>query len=158
MKKQITERFEYDGLGFPIVLLNVSMRTIRGEEVPDIDYNVLQRVVMENLSHKPVPLSGNEIRFIRQYLRMTLVEFAKHFGVTHAAVIKWEKTGNNLAKITPSTELYIRLYILEHMKVNNKMFRNTFTAFDQNEKLKGFDKSPPKRTKPLTIESRRVCA
>lgn len=157
MEKKIAERFRYDGFGFPIDLLDVPVRNIRGVEVPDINYNSLQRVVLEGLSRKPFPLTGNEIRFIRQSLELTLTDFAKHFGVTHPAVVKWEKAKDNFAKITPSTELYIRLYILEYLKVTNENFRNSFVAFDCNEKLKNQDKIHVRTSKPLTIPSSKFC-
>lgn len=136
MKKKTAKHFEYDGLGFPIILLNVKLISVRGVEVPDIDYNTLQRDVLLALCNKPLPLTGNEIRFIRQYLEMTYTEFAKHFGITHPTVIHWEKSKNMFAKITPSTELCIRLYILDVLKANSKVFRSTFREFNYSEFLK----------------------
>ena len=157
MKKNIVKKFLYEGFGFPILLLNVPIREIRGVEVPDINYNVLQKIVLEELTRKPAPLTGDEVRFIRQYFELTLVEFAKRFGVTHPAVLKWEKSKNKIAKIIPSTELYIRLFILESLKANNEVFRNTFNVFDSNEKLKKPDSSTV-NYKPISIELRNLCA
>src|SRR5437016_14247923 len=105
MKRKIAEQFEYDGLGFPIMLLNVPLMSVRGIEVPDLNYNVLQKNVLFALCQKSTPLSGNEVRFIRQFFEMNYTEFANTFGITHATVIHWEEAKNNLAKITPSTEL-----------------------------------------------------
>ncbi len=130
MRKKIAKAFEYDGLGFPIMLLNVPLVNIRGIEVPDINYNILQKNVLLALCQKLTPFSGNEVRFIRQFFEMNYTEFAKTFGVTHAGVIHWEQSKNNRAKINPSTELYIRLYILDYLRANNKLFRETFRNFD----------------------------
>jgi len=130
MKKKIVEQFEYDGLGFPIMLLNIPVIDVRGIEVPDIDYNLLQKNVLLVLCQKSTPLSGNEVRFIRQYFEMNYTAFANAFGVTHASVIHWEDSKNNHAKITPSTELCIRLYILDYLHADNKLFRKTFRNFD----------------------------
>jgi DNA-binding transcriptional regulator YiaG len=153
MKEKTIEKFVYEGFGFPVILLNVPMKEIRGIEVPNINYNTLQLTVLDMLSHKTVPLTGNEIRFIRQSLKMTLVAFAKHFGVTHAAVIKWEKSKDNFAKITPSTELHIRLYNLERLKVSNEKFRNSFVSLDRNKKLKQQGYADSDTSKPFKIES-----
>ena len=122
--------FEYDGLGFPITLLNFPLIEVRGVLVPNIDYNVLQKNVLFALSRKPHPLTGNEVRFIRQYLQMTYTEFANRFGVTHASVIHWEKSKNTFAKIQPTTELCIRLCILDIIHAKNKLFRDTFRNFN----------------------------
>lgn len=130
MKKKTIAKFEYDGLGFPIILLNVPLIEIRGCEVPDIDYNILQRIVLLALAQKPLPLSGNEVKFIRTYLEMTYTHFANKFGVTHASVIHWENAKNASAKITPTTELCIRLFILDELDAKNKLFRETFRNFN----------------------------
>jgi hypothetical protein len=91
MKESRVKKFQYEGFGFPIILLDVPVKSFRGVEVPDIDFNALQRVVLKKLDHKPSPLTGKEVRFIRQSLKMTYTEFAKHFGLTRASVIKREK-------------------------------------------------------------------
>jgi DNA-binding transcriptional regulator YiaG len=130
MKKKIAAQFEYDGLGFPIMLLNAPLVEVRGIQVPDIDYNQLQQKVLLDLSRKPLPLTGNEVRFIRQYMQMTYAEFANRFGVTHASVIHWEKSKNQFAKIVPTTELCIRLSILDVLHAKDKFFRETFRNFD----------------------------
>lgn len=133
MKKKIAAQFEYDGLGFPIMLLNFPLVEVRGVQVPDIDYNQLQRNVLLALCRKPLPFTGNEVRFIRQYLQMTYTEFAKRFGVTHASVIHWEKSKNSFAKIIPTTELCIRLCILDVLHAKDKLFRETFRNFNYSE-------------------------
>lgn len=133
MNKKVAEQFEYDGLGFPILLKNVPLIKVRGIQVPDIDYNVLQRSVLLALCQYPLPFTGNEVRFIRQYLQMTLTEFAKRFGVTHASVIHWEKSKNAFAKILPTTELCIRLCLLDELEAKDKLFRDTFRNFNYSE-------------------------
>ena len=133
MKKKTIARFEYDGLGFPIILLNFPLIEVRGICVPDIDYNQLQRNVLLALCRKSLPLTGNEVRFVRQYLQMNYTDFASRFGVTHASVIHWEKSKNLFAKILPTTELCIRLYILDVLHAKNKLFRQIFREFDYSK-------------------------
>ncbi len=133
MKKKIAAQFEYDGLGFPVILLNFPITEVRGIQVPDINYNLLQQNVLLVLCQKTLPLTGNEVRFIRQFLQMTYTEFANRFGVTHASVIHWEKSKNSFAKITPTTELCIRLSILDVLKAKDKLFRKIFRNFNYSE-------------------------
>lgn len=133
MKKKIVAQFEYDGLGFSIMLLNCPIVEVRGVQVPNINYNILQRSVLLALCQKLLPLTGNEVRFIRQYMQMTYTEFANRFGVTHASVIHWEKAKNSFAKITPTTELCIRLSILDVLEAKDKLFREIFRNFNYSE-------------------------
>jgi DNA-binding transcriptional regulator YiaG len=123
MKETKRDSFIYEGLGFPIRLINVPMRKVLGEWAIDINFDTLQIVVLEMLARKPTPLSGHELRFIIDYLEMSTRDFAKLFGVTHAAVQKWEKEES---KMNPSTEVYLRLYILDHLKITDKEFRKLY--------------------------------
>lgn len=129
MKRKIIPEFEYDGFGFLIKLQNVSVVEIRGVQVPDIDYNNLQKAVLFALSQKPAPLTGNELRFIRQYFQMTYVEFATTFGVTHPTVINWEKAKDSFSKIDPPMEIMVRLRILEVLKEKNARYKSTYEKF-----------------------------
>lgn len=136
MEKKRVKKFRYEGLGFPIVLFNVPMVKVRDVWTPAIDFNELQKAVLLELCNMSFPLSGNQVHFIRTYFEMTLEAFGKHFGVTHAAVINWEKTKNRAAKINPSLELLIRLFILEKLKINNQIFRDIFREFNIQQIMK----------------------
>lgn len=147
MEKKRVKRFTYEGLGFPIILLDVVLIKIRDVWTPAIDDSKLQKTVLLALSHKPFPLSGHEVHFIRLYLEMTLEAFGKNFGMTHVAVLNWEKTKNKPAKINPAVELFMRLFILEKLKMNNQVFRETFREFDiqriSKERKTLFEESKP---------------
>ncbi len=54
------ETFIYEGLGFPIKLIDTPMKKVYGEWVIDIDMNALQLFVFKELIHKPVPLTGKK--------------------------------------------------------------------------------------------------
>ena len=111
------ETIVYEDLGFPIVLVNCPMAKKFGEWFLDIHLEKLQRDVLELLIRKPVPLSSDEIHFIRTYFEMTTTEFGKLFCVTHAAVLKWEK--GDVPQ--PTTDVCIRFFVLSklHKKIRN---------------------------------------
>jgi len=123
MKEKIVNKYTYDGLGFPIVLVNAPMKQVFGEWTLNIDLNHLQQSALRALVHKPVPLNGKELRFIRKYLEMTVSTFGKLLGVSHAAVLKWE---NDQANINPATETYIRLYVMDRLHAKDKEFRRFY--------------------------------
>jgi DNA-binding XRE family transcriptional regulator len=153
METKRVKKFIYEGLGFPVALVDVIMVKKRGVWTPAIDFNKLQKEALLALCHKPFALSGNEVHFIRTYFEMTLEDFGKQFGVTHAAVLNWEKSKNKSAKINPTTELCIRLMILEKLKTSNQVFRNIFREFDMQSIAKEHKSSSVKETKPLTLTS-----
>lgn len=122
-KTKKRETIVYEGLGFPIRLVNVPMRKVLGEWAIDINFNALQKAVLHMLATKSSPLRGPELRFIIDYFEMSYRDFAKLFGVSHVAVVKWEKESS---RMNPSTEAYLRLYILNFLKVNDKEFRRLY--------------------------------
>lgn len=123
MKELKKETFIWEGLGFPIRLINVPMKKVFGEWVLDINLDLFQKVVLHTLARKSASLSGAELRFIIDYLKLSTREFAHLFGVTHAAVLKWE---NEKSRMNPSTEICLRLYILNHLKVADREFRKLY--------------------------------
>lgn len=60
---------------------------------------------------------------------MTTSAFGKVFGVTHAAVIKWE--GGQLP--APPMDLYIRMYALNGLKAKNEDFGKLFHEVSMTE-------------------------
>jgi len=127
MKKQKVEKeMIYEGLGFPIILRNAPMIKLREVWTLDVDLNILQKVVLLALAHHPSDITGNQIRFIRNWLSLTQTEFGKLFGVTHSAVVKWEKTKNTGSKINLTTQRDLRLWLLDHLLTQDDDFRKAF--------------------------------
>lgn len=115
MRNKIQDQFIDYGCGFPIVLRHVPMVKVEGKWVPNINYNKLEKIVSLMLCHKQAKLTGNEVRFIRLYLGMTLDMFAKRFGVKHPTVIKWEGYKNKHTNMSLGTEKDIRLCLMGHV-------------------------------------------
>lgn len=135
-KRKIEKSYLYNGFGFPILLEDVPMVEIRGTWTPEVNYNILQKVVLLALCYQSNALTGNQVRFIRKYFEMTLDKFAKKFDVTHAAVLKWEKKDDNPAKILQGYEKEIRLFVLDQILSDAKEFRLAFRKiFEQSYTL-----------------------
>ncbi len=123
MKNTKKETLIYKGLGFPIKLIDVPMKKMFGDWVMDIDMTELQIVALRALVYKPSRFTKEELKFVREFLGLTTSEFGKIFGVKHSAVVYWE---NGKRNVSPSTEFCIRLYVLNHLRVKDKEFRNLF--------------------------------
>ena len=146
MKNRKKKTFVFEGLGFPIKLINAPMRKECGDWYIDINMNKLMLVVLEALAHKPIALTGDELRFIRSYLEMTTTQFGKTFGVSHVAVLKWESREN---KVSPALELCIRLYILDHLHAKDAEFRALYKELS----LEQLSKSEKGKIHPLVVDA-----
>src|SRR3989338_2931031 len=120
MEKKIQRVFIDHGFGFPVKLLNVPMIKVSGNWTTNVNYDRIATLVLEELCWKDSRLTGNEIKFIRHYFKMTLQSFAKRFYVTHAGVIKWEKTKTKTTEMAWTTEKDIRLFVLSNLEASPK--------------------------------------
>lgn len=139
------ETFTYTDLGFPIQLIDAPMKKILGEWVLDINLNILQQEVLKMLIHKPTPLQAGELRFIRKYFEMTTTAFGEVFGVSHAAVIKWE----NGQLPAPPMDVYIRMYTMDRLNAKNADFGKLFHEVSMTELVRA--KKGRRKEKPLTL-------
>jgi len=112
------ETFIYEGLGFPIELVNAPFKFVLGSWVLDLNMKALQEFVFKGLIHKPTFLAGKELRFMRKFLDMSTTEFGRKIGVSHVTVVKWE---SEQTKTSPIQESYLRLFFLEHFQNNELM-------------------------------------
>ncbi len=128
MSERKKETFLYKGLGFPVMLVDAPMRKFSGEWILDIDFEELQNVAMLALAKKPAALTGKELRAIRHYLDMSTHTFADKLGVSHVAILSWESEER---KMNADTEIHLRLYLLNHLKVSDKEFRKTYNQFNR---------------------------
>jgi DNA-binding transcriptional regulator YiaG len=104
----------YEGLGFPIMLHNVEMIKIDDEWHPKIDVKKISSYAIKAQASQKQRLTGNQIRFIRNFFSMSLREFGNEVvHESHAAVNKWEKHGNQVTSMDINIEKILRLYIHE---------------------------------------------
>jgi len=81
-----------------------------GNEDPIIPrVNDLMRLLTVAVICKPFQLRGEDIRFLRKYLRMTGAEFAHLMDVDKTTLSKWE---NNDDKVGSQSDRLIRLTVL----------------------------------------------
>jgi len=139
MKTKMIKSFVYEGLGFPIELLNVQMIEINGEWVPKIDIHQIADEAVKKLATQESRLTGNQVKFIRSYFSMPLREFGKKVvHETHAAVKKWESNGEKITAMNENTEQVLRLFIIEQTSALKsdfyKIFQESKRFFGKNSK------------------------
>lgn len=121
------KKMVFKGFGFPIVLLNVPTKIVWGKAEPFINYRALEATVTRIICLKKTPLTGNQLRFIRHSFQLPVRDFADLFGLSHPAVLKWEKRRDDFAAISPATEKIIRLEALFRLGLSAKEFYQVFS-------------------------------
>lgn len=114
-KTRIDDQFTDYGYGFPVVLQNVPMVHMRGVWTPDVNYNELHKKVLRTLARSGTQLTGNNIKFMRNFFELTYSELGAHFRVSAHVVIQWENYGDNRVGVTMSFERDMRLFIMDRL-------------------------------------------
>lgn len=129
--RKVAARHTYRGFGFPVVLMGVPMVRVRGRWTPDVNLDELQSMLLEVVAERDGRLTGDEVRFIRLAHHMTLAAFAERFGVTHPAVLKWERAGARPSGMSWSTEKDMRLFVLAGRPSAEKRFLEAYRALEK---------------------------
>jgi DNA-binding transcriptional regulator YiaG len=139
MERKTQKKYIYDGLGFPIELYNVEFVKVRGEWVAKIDVRNIALKAMRDLAFQDTRLTGNQVRFIREYFQMSLRQFAKVVHQSHTAIDKWEKFGNKATNMDSNIEVVLRLHI--YHEVCTKTLKQKSNFYKAYEKISSIDLS-----------------
>lgn len=120
MTKKIMKKYIYHGLGFPVELNNVEMVLFDGEMHPKINVRKVSEAVIKSLVLQKSRLTGNQIKFIRNYFSMSLRDFAVVVNESHMAVKKWEDFKNESTNMDRNIEIMLRLYIFDYIAIKSK--------------------------------------
>lgn len=131
------KNYQWNGFGFPVIFSELPGIKIRGELVPDVDLNQFAKPLIQIICAKqPVPLSGNQVKFIRNYFNMSLREFAKFMNVTHQSVMRWEQKTKAAARIDINTEIVMRLKVLKELNSDAQTIDEVIEKIQHTEELK----------------------
>ncbi len=127
MKTKIAKKYSYDGLGFPIQLQDVTLVQLDGEWIPKIDVRKIAEDAIRELPLQKEKLSGNQVKFIRDFFEMSLRDFANEVvKQSHTAVAKWEKFAEKSTNMDSNIEDMLRLYILDKLVIKSMEKSSTF--------------------------------
>lgn len=116
----------YTGLGFPIKLRNVELIEFEGDWHPKVAVQKVADFAIKALVLQPSRLTGNQIRFIRDYFAMSLRKFAQVVNESHMAVKKWESCAEKTTSMDKNIEIMLRLYIYEQVEMPSKRKSSEF--------------------------------
>ena len=130
MKSKIIKEYIDMGCGFPVILEGAKLIQVLGHWALKIKYNQLEKEVLRRLINYNYRLTGNQVRFIRLYFNLNLKDFGKRLGVSHVAVLKWEKTKNAETGMAWCIEKDIRLYAQTQLSKQAKELARTYQLLE----------------------------
>lgn len=118
--------FEYAGAGFPVIISEVALEAFGDEWIVKVDFFALENLLAKELCVKTARLSGNEVRFLRQWLGFSMAELAEHFGYSAPAVHKWQQRKGRPAGMHWAAEAQLRLLVLDKLGTTPAAFRRAY--------------------------------
>ncbi|MDR3414198.1 MAG: hypothetical protein P4L87_25100 [Formivibrio sp.] len=85
-------------------------QTPYGEAIRIEDSESLDRVIAESLLNGTAPLTGKELRFVRQFIGLSQADLGSFLGKDAQSVARWEKSGH----VEPTAEKLARVLFLSH--------------------------------------------
>jgi transcriptional regulator with XRE-family HTH domain len=150
------KNYLWNGFGFPVIFEELPAIKLRGELVPDIDFSkVAPDLIKFICSDQDVPLSGNQIKFFRHALNLSMRDFAKLIGVTHQSLMRWENRKNHPAKIEAHIEIVLRILMLKRFDGNNEEILEAANQVEGVAKLKS---ATYKQFKPVRVPESVSCS
>jgi len=129
--RKIIHDYVYHGALIPVVISKVSLIPYHDDWIPEIDDMEVLRLTAKAVATKDSRLTGNEVRFLRQWIMLNMADFASAFGYTAPAIHKWEKRAEKPAGMMWSAETQLRLLVLDKLGVSPAAFRKAFRALQQ---------------------------
>lgn len=141
---KVLETYTFTGFGFDVLLKNVVVKTVNGEEYPDINMNELKFLTAKALLRGPQRLTGYQLKFLRTFLKMSFDDVSKKNIAAASTLRSWENKGHEFTGLSLEQEKAFRIMAI------NRIFENEKNHYDISLALaKEF--SAPKKQSPLDI-------
>lgn len=141
---KVLETYTFTGFGFDVLLKNVVMKKAHGEEFPDINMNELKLLTAKALLRSQQRLTGNQLKFLRTFLKMSFDDVSKKILVASSTLRSWEGKGKEFTGLSLEQEKAFRIMAI------NRILESEKSQYDINLTLtKEF--SAPKEQAALDI-------
>lgn len=115
MEKKIMKEYIFEGFGFPVVLHNVQIDNFEGEEYPELDYKELEFKTVQSLIASPRALTGNQLKFLRKFMKRSLRDIASDIEVSHAQIKNWEDRAKDSTGMGADVERRFKNFVLTYL-------------------------------------------
>lgn len=140
---KILDVYIFKGFGFDVILKNIVVKSIDGEEYPAINLNELKNTTAKALLTSKQRLTGYQIKFLRTYLKMSYDEVAAEIHVAASTLRSWENKGADFTGFDVDHEKAFRIMainkILEKEKSTFNIEVTLVKEFQSPAKIKALD-------------------
>ena len=117
---KVLETYTFTGFGFEVLLRNVVIKKAHGEEFPDINMNELKLLTAKALLRGQQRLTGNQLKFLRTFLKMSFDDVSKKILVAASTLRSWETKGNDFTGLSLEQEKAFRIMAINRILESEK--------------------------------------
>lgn len=127
---KVLETYTFTGFGFDVLLKNVVIKKVHGEEFPDINMNELKLMTAKALLRNQQRLNGNQLKFLRTFLKMSFDDVSKKILVASSTLRLWEGKGKDFTGLSLEQEKAFRIMAI------NKILDSEKSQYDMSLTLR----------------------
>ena len=139
------ETYTFTGFGFDVLLKNIVVKKVHGEEYPDINMNELKFMTAKALLKRPVRMTGHQMKFLRTFLRLSFDVLSEKINVPASTIRSWESKGKEVTGLSLEQEKALRIFVI------SKVLENERNQFDRDLILATVFSEPQKDSGALDV-------
>lgn len=112
---KILSKYIFTGFGFDVLLKDIVIKKVDGEEYPDININELKLKTAKALLVMPVKMTGHQIKFLRTFLKLSYDDLSRKIDVPASTLRSWEKKGHETSGFSVEHEKLFRNYAIHSL-------------------------------------------
>jgi DNA-binding transcriptional regulator YiaG len=102
------------GLNY-ILFKNVPMRESKRGPIIEFNETLLEETAARAIIEHRIPIRGQEVKFLRKVLGLSMEVFSEQLGLTASAVFKWEHKAED--RLHPINEIAVRSLVADHLGI-----------------------------------------
>ena len=117
---KVIDTYTFKGFGFDVLLKNVIVKKIDGDDYPDINMNEVKLLTAKALLRSHQSLTGNQMKFLRTFLHMSFDEVSKIILIASSTLRSWENKGKEFTGLSLEQEKAFRIMAINKILEGEK--------------------------------------
>lgn len=117
---KILESYTFKGFGFDVLLKNVPIKSVDGDDYPNINMNELKAHTAKALLTSRQRLIGHQMKFLRTYLKMSFDDVFAKIHIPASTLRSWENKGSEFTGLNLDQEKAFRIMVINQILEQEK--------------------------------------
>ena len=109
------KEYTFKGFGFDVILKNVTIKSVEGEDYPNINMNELKTDTAKALLTNKQRLTGHQLKFLRTYLKMSFDDVSSKIHIPSSTLRSWENKGGDFTGLNLDQEKAFRILAINEI-------------------------------------------